>query len=228
MLEWAKREIGYALNDLKTMHKEDPEYRYYEACCNSALKAFEGLLSDNHTGNSISITEDILTRLIEGKPLTAITDTEDAWINIHADPKDSSTHYQCKRMSSLFKWVAQDGTVKYTDNNRCVCVDVHSRLTYRNGLASRYIDEHFPIRMPYYPAAPPFVVYTEDFCVDKPQAVGEFTHKALLHMTRPDGKADDIGLYYKENDEGDMVRITPEEYLKDWAHTYPEGREGYT
>ena len=228
MLEWAKREIEYALSDTKEMSKEDPEYKYYEACCNSALKAFEDLLGDHHTGYSISITKNILVRLIEGKPLTAITDTEDAWNDIHANPEDGSTRYQCKRMAGLFKRVAKDGSVSYTDVNRCICIDVHSQLTYSNGLASRYVDEHFPIRMPYYPTARPFVISTEDFCMNKPNAVGEFTHKALLCMTKPDGTQDHLCMYYAENEQGDMVRITPEQYLRDWAHTYPDGREGYT
>lgn len=40
--------------------------------------------------------------MITGKPLTPIEDTEDVWNEVHGR-KDASKHYQCKRMSSLFK-----------------------------------------------------------------------------------------------------------------------------
>lgn len=43
------------------------------------MRAFESLLGDGHSGMSIGITKNILNRLIDGKPLTPIEDTEDVW-----------------------------------------------------------------------------------------------------------------------------------------------------
>lgn len=36
-------------------------------------------MEDGHSGMSIGITKNILNRLIAGKPLTPIVDTEDIW-----------------------------------------------------------------------------------------------------------------------------------------------------
>lgn len=63
------------------------------------------------------MTKYILNRLIDGKPLTSIEDTEDVWSDITdlSGYRGEIVNYQCKRMSSLFKYVYSDGTVKYHD-----------------------------------------------------------------------------------------------------------------
>ena len=94
-------------------------------CYDSALKAFNSLLEDCHSGMSMSITRGILNRLIDGKPLTPIEDTEDIWTDIYTD-KGGIVMYQCTRMNSLFKDVYPDGTVKYKDTDQFVLVDVNS------------------------------------------------------------------------------------------------------
>ena len=57
-------------------------------------------------------TKSILNRLIDGKCLTPIEDTPDIWSDITSECnwKEGYQEYQCKRMSSLFKEVAPDGT----------------------------------------------------------------------------------------------------------------------
>ena len=227
MLKWAEREIDHALrtsaNDVN-----DPSYQYFKSCCESALKAFKSLLEDGHSGMSISITKGILMRLIEGKPLSNIEDTDDIWNLVHTT-EDGAKHYQCLRMSALFKEVDKEGNVRYSDNDRVVCVDVNSKIAYRNGLAFNYVDSHYPITMPYYPTDKPYLVYCEDFCMGKPNARGEFTHKALLYMTKPDGVQVDLNLYYRENDKGEMVEITGDQYTTDWLKTFPgKERKSYT
>ena len=227
MLKWAEREIEYALKQYDS-ETEDAARGYFEMCCKSALKAFKSLLDDGHTGMSIGVTKGILMRLIDCKPLSNIEDTDDVWNLVHTTD-DGAKHYQCMRMSALFKEVDKEGNVRYSDNDRVVCVDVNSKITYRNGLASRYVDEHYPIRMPYYPSDKPYIVHCEDFCIDRPDAVGEYTHKALLYLTKPDGAQFDLGLFYREDDKGNMVEITGTQYLADWQRTFPgKQRESYT
>ena len=195
MLNWAEREIEYALKQYDS-ETEDAARGYFEMCCESALKAFKSLLEDGHSGMSISITKGILMRLIEGKPLSHIEDTDDVWNLVHTT-EDGAKHYQCRRMSALFKEVDKEGNVRYSDNDRVICVDVNSKLTYRSGLASKYVDEHY--------------------------------HKALLYMTKPDGVRVDLNLYYRENDKGEMVAITGDQYTADWLKTFPgKERESYT
>ena len=53
----------------------------------------------------------------KSKPLTPIEDTDDVW-NLIDNHENGYISYQCKRMSSLFKDVYADGTVKYDDINR--------------------------------------------------------------------------------------------------------------
>ena len=79
MSEWAKREVEIACK------KENPNwdgesFDYGCACYQSALKAYLSLCEDEHSGMSFSLTKNILVRLMEGNPLTPITD-EDLGIN---------------------------------------------------------------------------------------------------------------------------------------------------
>ena len=78
ILDWAKKEVEIACNKENPDRKEN-EFDYGCACYASALKAFESLYNDNHSGYSIKITQMILNRLIDGYPLTPIEDTNDIW-----------------------------------------------------------------------------------------------------------------------------------------------------
>lgn len=151
MLDWAKREVEIACEKENPNRKEE-EFDYGCACYESALKAFESLFEDGHSGLSIKITQAILVRLLNGQPLTPIEDTDDIWDIRPRLSKDGLKIYQCKRMGSLFKNIYDDGTVRYDDVNRSYCVDIHDPdITYRFELVSRIIDEMFPITMPYMP-----------------------------------------------------------------------------
>lgn len=71
MLEWAKNEVAIA-SKRERGDKPEGEWDYGCACYDSAMRAFESLLGDGHSGMSIGITKNILNRLIDGKPLTPI------------------------------------------------------------------------------------------------------------------------------------------------------------
>jgi hypothetical protein len=122
MLEWAKNEVAIA-SKRERGNKPEGEWDYGCACYDSAMRAFESLLGDGHSGMSIGFTKNILNRLIDGKPLTPIEDTEEVWGEPSIDSRDKSKQYQCKRMSSLFKRVAQNGSVTYSDINRYYCTN---------------------------------------------------------------------------------------------------------
>ena len=107
--EWAKNEVEIACKRESPDRKEG-EFDYGCACYESALKAFESLCEDGHSGMSIGFTKQILNRLIDGKPLTPIEDTEEMWKRSWTDEKGK--HYQCSRMSSLFKTVTPNGEIK--------------------------------------------------------------------------------------------------------------------
>ncbi|MFR6083704.1 MAG: hypothetical protein ACLUIZ_05070 [Agathobacter rectalis] len=96
---------------------------------------------------SIGITKNILNRLITGKPLTPIVDTEDIWDAGASFEKNGEKSTQCKRMSSLFKHVKADGSISYNDVSRTVCVSINNpNDTYHSGLVDKIMDEMFPIK----------------------------------------------------------------------------------
>ena len=113
MIHWAKNEVGIAWKrEIENCTGDGADYGC--RCYKSALKAYQSLCEDGHSGLSISVTQGILNRLISGKPLTPIEDTEDMWnICNSGESDDGMLIYQCNRMSSLFKYVYPDGKVKY-------------------------------------------------------------------------------------------------------------------
>lgn len=209
MTEWARREVEIACKR-ENPNRVDGEWDYGCACYESALKAFESLMADGHSGFSISMTKQILNRLIDGKPLTPIEDTEDNWNEVTLS-RDEYTSYQCKRMSSLFKDVYKDGTVKYTDINRSYCTYINSNVTYHSRLEKKIINEMFPITMPYYPTTTPYKTYGEDFLTNSEN--GDYDTVGIFYIIKPDGEKIDINRFFKgDKDDKDWVEITKEQY----------------
>lgn len=216
MLNWAKREVEIACKK-ENPNKKEGEFDYGCACYESALKAFESLCGDGHSGFSIKMIQAILNRLIDGKPLTPIEDTDDVW-NLIENHEDGYRSYQCKRMSSLFKDVYADGTVKYNDIDRSYCIDIHnSNNEYSSGLVRRIIDAMFPITMPYMPGKP-IKVYCEDFLTDKKN--GDFDTVGVFYAEKTEnGKQEriEINRFFrapKLDEKGAWTEISKEEYMK--------------
>ena len=216
MMDWAKREIEIAC-EKENPNRKEGEFDYGCACYESALKVFESLCDDGHSGFSIKMTQAILNRLIDGQPLTPIEDTDDVWEECHR-PKDGPKVYQCKRMSSLFKDVYEDGTVKCSDNNYSYCVSIHDpNKTYFSGLVRRIIGEMFPITMPYMPDKP-IKVYCEDFLTDKKN--GDFDTVGVFYALKTEnGELEkiEINRFFREpegNEKGSWTEISKEEYYE--------------
>lgn len=216
MLDWAKREVEIAC-EKENPNRKEGEFDYGCACYESALKAFESLCEDGHSGFSIKMTQAILVRLLDGQPLTPIEDTDDIW-NKCSRPKDGPEVYQCKRMSSLFKNIYADGTVKYNNIDSSYCVSIHdSNNTYSSGLVRRIIDEMFPITMPYMPCRP-IKVYCEDFLTDKKN--GDFDTVGVFYALKTENGIQEkieINRFFREpegNEEGSWTEISKEEYYE--------------
>lgn len=208
MLEWAKNEVKIACKRERGDKPED-KFDYGCACYDSAMKAFESLLEDGHSGMSIGFTKAILDRLIEGKPLTAIEDVEGTWENEDIF-EDGTTMYQCKRMWSLFKYVYPDGKVKYRDTERMYCIDVKSQeVAYQNGFIRQIYDEIYPITMPYMPKDKPDVIVCDELLTDRKN--GDYDTIAILYIKRSDGEKIKVNRYFKEGEKS-FVEITEEEY----------------
>lgn len=216
MLEWAKREVEIACKR-ENPDKKEGEFDYGCACYESALKAFESLCEDGHSGMSIGFTKNILNRLIDRKPLTPIEDTDDIWSNRHISKDLPYVTFQCKRMSSLFKKVYNDGRVKYTDVGRYYCRDINNPIaSYTSGLVTRIVDEMFPITMPYSPG-PSIIVFCEDFLTDRKN--GNYDTNAILYALKYDENGDqkriEINRFFRVSvgdETGSWTEISKEEY----------------
>lgn len=211
MTDWATREVELACKQ-ENPNRQDGVFDYGCACYESALKAFKSLCEDEHSGFSMSVTRDILNKLIDGKPLTPIEDTDDSWYSIRYSKYHDCDVYQNKRMFSLCKYVYNDGSIKYEDSNRIRCRRKDSHSHYTNWFVARKVSECpeiGEITMPYFPSKP-ITVITDECLVNG--ELGDFDTLAILYAELPDGKHVEINRYFKElHDE--MVEITEEEWL---------------
>ena len=201
MLAWAKMEIEAACKHERAEAPEE-EFDYGCACYESALKAFESLCEDGHSGFSIGLTKQILNRLIDGKPLCPIEDTEETWncvCNTNGLP-EGKTIYQCKRMSSLFKYVYADGSVKYRDNDRFIMIEKVTDTVWSSGLVDKILEELYPITMPYIPSDKPYKAVCEEYLTDRKN--GDFDTVGILKVVEPDGKTVEINRYFKDVPDG--------------------------
>lgn len=210
---WAENEVAIACCREKPDRK-DGEWDYGCACYESALKVFHSLCEDGHSGFSIGLTKAILNRLINNKPLLPIEDTNEVWSDISdmSGLKGEECNYQCKRMSSLFKYVYADGTVKYRDVDRYHGVNINCPdAPYHSGLIDTVMDELYPITMPYMPADRAYKVYTEEFLVDPKN--GDFDTVGILYVITPSLERVEINRYFKEAPNG-FAEIDEAEYVK--------------
>lgn len=221
---WAEKEVELACKR-EMQNVEDNEWDYGCACYQSALKAFKSLCKDRHSGMSIALTTDILNRLIDGKCLTPIVDTDDIWSDGWASSRDGVKIRQCKRMSSLFKDIHPDGSVAYNDVDRVVCYNVREPgMSYHSSLGSRIVNELFPITMPYIPASQPYEVYCEEFLTDSAKHE-DFDTVGILYLLKPDGTRVEVGRYFKDGGRSlSFEEIDAKEYTERFKMAIEKGR----
>lgn len=216
--EWAKREVEIACDDMskKAMESKDEVDKeavdYAVGCYKSALKAFESLCEDGHSGMSIGFTKNILNRLIDGRPLAPIEESDDIWNGPDLNYREGKV-YQCKRMFSLFKTVYDDGRVEYRDNDRIVCVEKKTGFTCYAGHIDRKVEGiYIPnITLPYEPFAKPYYVYFDEFDIKD-----EVSYTGIYYCVSPLNKTVIIDEYYKRSNDGE-VKITKEEFEEKFA-----------
>ena len=220
LMNWAERECRIACK------KENPDYDFDSnefdygcSCYKSALKAYNSLMEDGHSGASFGFTKNILIKLMDGQPLTPITDDDFFSVERGTEtyPLESDeylkerglkSHYQCPRMSSLFREETLDGKISYHDVDRAYFVNIEDPSdTYSSW--DRFLDDMFPITMPYVPERGKYKIYAQTFLADENN--GDFDTKGILYVITPSGEKVDIGIYQTEKD-GKMVNITKDEY----------------
>lgn len=210
MKDWAEKEIEIACKR-ENPNWDGESFDYGCSCYQSALKAYKSLCEDDHSGMSFDITKNILIRLMNGLPLSPITD--DDFDEIDGYTSINGKTIQCPRMSSLFKEIDKDNNISYSDVNRYYCIDVNNpKNTYGGGLGAILVDKLFPITLPYTPSVNKYKFYCEDFLQDPKN--GDYDHQACFYVITPNGDKIELDEFYKEVD-GEMIRVSKEEYLKD-------------
>ena len=215
MIDWAKREV-----ELACKH-ENPEFvvgsgefDYGCSCYESALKAYESICGDGHSGFSFGLTKNILIRLLDAKPIMPIEDIPEIWNDLgeYGGVPDLEKHYQCQRMSSLFKYEYANGRVEYKDVDRVYGQDISDpNSRYTSKLTSDVVNDLFPITMPYIPKDAPYIVMTETFLSDVKN--GDYDTKQIIEVITPEKEHIPISECYKESENG-WLRIKTGEYLQ--------------
>ena len=209
MTEWARNEVEIACKR-ENPNRKDGEFDYGCACYESALKAYECLCDDGHSGMSFDITKNILIRLMNDIPLTPITDEDFKIENARIDDLDGTKTIQCSRMSSLFKYISADGNITYNDINRVICKnDESDKGGFYSRMVSNIVNNMFPITMPYCPTLEPYKVIVNDFLFDEKN--GDYDTRGILYVITPDKEKIEINRYFKEEN-GGWVEISQKEY----------------
>lgn len=225
--KWAEHEVEIVRNRL-IERVPDGDISYDMGCYESALKAYSSLCGDGHSGFSFSATYNILMRLCQTLPLTPITDEDFEGIGYtfmtdrhrgFGDRPMWEKSTQCPRMSSLFRSVWEDGKVTYHDNDRCVCINSENHDdTFFCGLYTSFVNEMFPITMPYYPKAnQKYKIYVTSF------TVGDKDVSAIDKIIDPCGNTVMVAgnifkKFFKESYDGSMIEITKDEYEELKSH----------
>ena len=216
--DWAKKEVEVACKR-ENPNWDGKSFDYGCSCYMSALKAFESLCDDYHSGYSFSITRSILKKLLDRRPLTPITDED-----FNGTTSISSKHeeYQCPRMSSLFKTVYEDGSVEYSDVDRAYSFDAEfPDDTFTCGFDTNFLDELIPITLPYDGTSTKYAIKVQRF--DTKDGV---EYRAILSITDPEGKVIPVDEYYRIDDKGsEHKEIAKEEFelaLQNRDHTIAE------
>ena len=208
MSDWAKREVEIATS--QDAAESGDAYEYAKGCFESALKAFESLCEDNHSGVSMGLTKDILNRLIDRKPLTPVYDNSEDWIESWKST-DGIKHYQHRRCHSLFKDIYPDGHAEFNDVEAYAGYEQGSNIPYHGGSLGKVLYEYFPIDFPYYPPTKKYKIIMKTVLSDPKN--GDFDTKMYMKIIRPDGVEKRINRYFGEVD-GEWNEISKEEFDK--------------
>lgn len=207
---WAKREVELAKNEALKSGSDNCSAHYICECLNSALKAFNSLREDGHSGASMEQTLMLLQRLVHGLPLTPI-DEDTTWVKSNVSESGTVT-YQCARMTSLFKDVDRKGNITYSDVHRVVCVnkdDPHAPVWY-NGFVSRVVNSIYPIKFPYYTSSDPIIAYVSEHTTSVTE---DFDTMCIDSVKLNRGETVELKRFFKEDPNiNSWVEIDEEEY----------------
>jgi hypothetical protein len=173
--------IEYAKSELDRIPKDEDGMQ--DVMNKDILDLIKMFADQGHSGFSASYLISRLQRLMNWKPLSAITGEDNEWY----DPSHVVDHmsYQNKRCCSVFKNVYSDGTVKISDIDAVVVSDNGGVSWFTGSICKNFED---PITFPYYPPTNSkhvYIQYTDkdeehyDVITDQPERIKALREKYL-------------------------------------------------
>lgn len=202
--ERVRKEVEYAIECERKGAIEENDYTFLDyvvECYRSALRAYETMAADGHSGMSWSLTRQILNRLMEGKPLKGLNsypDRPEEWGERSHWTVGDGAMLSNIRYPALSYRVNASGKAIYHDTDRWVFEAPDCpNIPWHNGFLSNYLDEKFPIQFPYCPVT--IHVRVEDILTDP--AHGDFDAMRIIDFADPEtGRKVCVNAYFEEVD----------------------------
>jgi hypothetical protein len=174
--------VEYAKSELERFPKDKDGMQ--NLMSRNILDLIKVFASQGHTGFSAHYLIPRLKRLMDFKPLSALTGKDDEWNEVCRT--DNPRTYQNKRCCSVFKDVYADGTVRVHDLEAVAISDNGGVTWFTSAICNQFED---PITFPYFPPDEPKEVYieykgtgdSEDFDVitDEPERIRALRERYL-------------------------------------------------
>lgn len=204
MTKRVREEVEYAIECERKSAIEENDYSFLDyavECYRSALRTYETMAADGHSGMSWSLTRQILNRLMEGKPLKGLNsypDRPEEWGERSHWTVDDCAVLSNIRYPALSYRVNASGKAIYHDTDRWVFeAPDYPNIPWHNGFLANYLDEKFPIQFPYNPIT--IHVRVEEILTDS--AHGDFDAMRIIDFADPEtGRKVCVNAYFEEVD----------------------------
>lgn len=159
LVKFAKRELNLLLSQV-------PNNEMQQEINKDILEIIKIFAQQGHSGFSASYAINLLVRLLDYKPLSPLTGSDDEWIKLNGYSDENIETYQNKRCGAVFKKVnKQTKEIKYRYNDKYIISD-NGGITWFMGL---YVLEKLgltdEITMPFTVPSKPkhiYIKYLED------------------------------------------------------------------
>lgn len=215
--ERVRKEVEYAIEcERKGAIKENDDtfLDYVVECYRSALRAYETMAADGHSGMSWGLTRQIFARLAEGKPLKNINSYQDRpeeWEERSNWVFDNEVVFRNTRYPSLSYQRGVNGKELYHDTDRWVFEEIDNpHTTWNIGLLANYLDDKFPIKFPYTPQT--IHVRIEELLTDP--AHGDYDAQRIIDFVDPEtGEVVKVDACFALSEEEDkMVEVSKKKW----------------
>lgn len=215
--ERVRKEVEYAIECERKEAIEDNDFTfvdYFIECYHSALRAYETMAADGHSGMSWRLTRQIFGRLAEGKPLKRINsyhDRPEEWAEQSHWVVADSVVLTNIRYPSLSYRRGVNGEELYHDTDRWVFEEANRpNIPWYNEFLATYLDEKFPIQFPYWPIM--IHVRIEELLTDP--AHGDYDAQRIIDFVDPEtGEVVKVDACFALSDEEDkMVEVSKKKW----------------